>query len=56
MTEIPDFIPLSDQAVYHLSPGCKCAWASVRDGIKETVGITQQHPDCEIHPTPKERS
>lgn len=42
-------IPLSDQAVYHLSPGCLCAWGSFRDG---SVGITRRHPDCTTHPTP----
>ncbi len=46
-----DSIPLSDQAVFHLSPGCRCSWASVGG----TVGITEQHPDCKIDHEAKDK-
>lgn len=53
-----DRIPLTVQAVQHLSPGCRCEWSTFSDfhgGFPvETVGITGQAEDCPVHPIPKQ--
>lgn len=52
---MPEQIPLSEQAVQHLSPGCRCAWSTFYDTVPSTVGITGQADDCPVHPKPKRR-
>lgn len=50
-----EVIPLSEQAVQHLSPGCRCAWSTFYDTDPSTVGITGQADDCRVHPKIKQR-